>query len=379
MSRKRFEFSGGVWRQSRKPRYRLGTKLLFLAAVSAVVWSFTRSQPSNTPITIVAAQRKDIGLLVKSVGSVQPAQSVVVHPQVSGVISEILFTEGQNVKKGDILARIDSTLYSAQLSQAIANKEQDEAQLQANKTQLRRLGKATNPQVQLLTNTIRQFEAAIKSDIAAIEQAQALMNYTAITAPIDGRAGIKRIDAGNMIQANDKEGIVEITQMDSLSVIFTVPEQNLSSVSASLAQGLPLHVTARDNQTGDKLEEGMVELADNQISPHNGTLRMKARFANTSRKLWPGAMIQVQLSLGTISGATVVPFAALMKRGGEHFVYKVDTNKKSVSVQPVRLVITQGEEAAIEGLNPGDQLAVQTSSKLAQREPEGLSQLVPAR
>ncbi len=383
MARKRFEYSGGVWREKRKNSSRIGLKLVLLATLSGVVWSLSRPAPT-TPVTLVTAERKDLPLWVKSVGNVQAAHSVVVHPQAGGLITEIVFKEGQQVKKGDVLARIDPSLYRAELAKAVADKEQDMSQLQILRDQLRQFGNSRkNPSAKAaaLGQAIHQYEATIQSDIATITRAQALLDYTTVTAPMDGRAGIKRVDAGNIIQPTDAAGLVEITQMNPVSVVFSISEQNLPAVTASLAAKQPLSVTARDIASGNILAQGALQIADNQVNSATGSLILKASFENPQSRLWPGAMVNVQLSLGTLPGAVVVPVAAIIHRGDSQFVYKVDTAKKTITLSPVKITLTQGEEVAVaEGLKQGDQLAVENpSTQLAAANPHLLANIAPAR
>lgn len=379
MAKKSFELSGGVWREKRKMHTGMGRKLALVVVIGAIAFAVSRPTPT-VPVMLVKAERRNFDLWVKGVGNVQASQSVVVHPMAPGQITEVTFQEGQEVKKGDVLARIDPSLYSAQLAQAMANKEQDVAQAEATRYQIRQLGKGQGAKQQALLASLHQFEAAIKSDDAAIQQARALLIYTTVTAPVDGRLGIRRVDAGNIIQPGDKDGLVEITQMDPVSVAFTVPEQNLPAIAALIAQAKPLTVTASDIASGEVLAQGELEIADNQVNPASGALRMKASFSNPARKLWPGAMVQVQMSLGTMPDTLVIPASALVTRGQQHYVYKVDAAQKSVSLQPVRLLMTQGGDAAIEGLNPGDQLAVEATTALASNSAiNPLGTLAPAR
>lgn len=360
----------------------MGRKIVLVGVLAGVAWGLSRPV-HTTPVMLVTAERKDMNLLAQSVGSVQASQSVVIRPLAPGQISEITFQEGQEVKKGDVLARIDASLYHAQLAQAQANKQQDEAQGESLRFQLRTLGssKTPNAKQQALITAIHQSDAAVKSDIAAIQQAQALVDYTTITAPMDGRLGIKRIDAGNIIQPGDTNGLVEITQMDPVMVVFTLPERNLPGLSSLLAKNKPITVTARDIATGAPLAEGTLELADNQVNQNTGALLLKASFDNASRRLWPGAMVNVQISLGTLPAALVVPQAALIRRGEQHYVYKVDDNQKTVTLRPVKLLLVQGDEAAIaEGIAPGDQLAVESPMLLANdKAAKELSNISPAR
>ncbi|MBY0407827.1 MAG: efflux RND transporter periplasmic adaptor subunit, partial [Rickettsiales bacterium] len=264
-----------------------------------------------------------------------------------------------------------------------ANKDQDEAQAQSARQQLKQtgvIGKKPTAKQQALQNTIRQFDAAIKSDTATIQQAKAMLARATITAPIDGRAGLKRVDAGNRVSPDDAEGLVEITQMEPATVVFSLAHQHAATVQKTLAQRQPVRVTATDANTGATLAAGLLEMTDSKVNAASGGVRMKASFANEGRRLWPGAMVNVQVSLGTMPDALVVPTASLIRRGEEVYVYKVDENRKTVSPQKVKLALTQGDEAVIaEGVNPGDQLAVENATLLALDKRLQLGNLAPAR
>lgn len=380
VAKRRFELSGGVWREKRRHGAGMGGRLVLIVLLGGAVWGMSRPAPS-TPVTLVTAERRNLDIWVRSVGNVQAAQSVVVHPQVSGRITELLFREGQEVARGDVLARIDPTLYRAQLAQAMADRQQDEAQADAARHELRQLKAArgnTAAKQQALRSAIRQFEAAISSDAAAIEQAQSMLDNTTVTAPMAGRVGLRRVDAGNMIRPGD--ALVEITRMEQVSVVFSVPEQNLPAITRMTDGSRPVSVAARDITTGAVLAYGALELADNQVDSQ-GAVRMKAAFANEARRLWPGAMVHVQLSLGTLTDALVVPVAALVRRGSDHYVYQVDAAQKSVALRPVKLQLVQGDDAVIaQGLQPGDRLAVESSMALASdRRIQVLGSMTPAR
>lgn len=379
MAQKKFGYSGSVWREKHKHRNKLGLKLALLITAGALVWPLLHSH-SAAPVTVIAAQRKDIPVLVNATGNVQAANSVVVHPQVAGQITEILFKEGQQVKKGDVLAHLDPSLYRAQLAKAMADKEQDVTQAQALRDQLKpHMGvKNPSPQARTMANALHQYEAAIQSDNAAIQQAQALLNYTTIVAPIDGRVGIKRVDAGNIIQPTDAAGLVEITQMNPVSIVFSLSEQNVPAITAAMADNKPIPVTAHDLTTGAALDQGALQIVDNQVNPATGAVIFKANFDNNNHRLWPGALVNVQLNMGTMAGATVVPVASLIRHGQQQYVYKVDAAKHTVALHPVTVATTQGNEAVIaEGLKPGDQLAMDASTKMA--DVNLLANIVPAR
>jgi multidrug efflux system membrane fusion protein len=384
VSTKQFESSGGVWRKKRKHGSGMGSKLLLVAVIGGTVYSLSHRTPQATGM-LVTATRKALPLSVQSMGHVEPYRTVVVRPQVTGQITELLFTEGQEVKKGDVLARLDASLFSAQLAKAKANKEQDEAQAESTRQELRRMNTAARKisadRAASLKSAIRQFDAAIKSDSAAIEQAQAQLQYATITAPLSGRVGMKRIDAGNMIHPEDPQGLVEITQMEPVSVVFSVPQQSMPAAGRGATAQQPLAITAKDMASGKILGEGKLALADNQVNTATGAVRMKAQFDNKNRQLWPGAMVNVQVNLATLPDATVVPMAAVMRRGQENYVYKVNAQEKTVALHPVKILTTTNDEAAIaEGLAPGDQVLMENANSMtADGSARAMGAIAPAR
>ncbi len=281
---------------------------------------------------------------------------------------EVAFTEGQDVKAGEVIARIDPAPFQAQLDQSRAKKAQDEAQVEIARLTLKRDGELLASKIPAQQDydtqkaQVEQLAATVQADQAAIDSAQVNLAYTTIRAPLSGRTGIRQVDAGNIVHANDANGLVVLTQLRPISVVFTLPEQSLGQIQQYLG-GEPLTVYAlgRENQT--TLGEGKLAVIDNQIDTTTGTLRIKANFPNEDLKLWPGQFVNVRLLLTTRKGGTVVP-ASVVQRGPEGTFAFLLSNNIAV-VRPVKVGPIEGNLALIdEGLAPGEQVVVDGQYKL---------------
>jgi multidrug efflux system membrane fusion protein len=268
-----------------------------------------------TPVIAVPAARADVPVYLDAVGTTKALNSVTVRPLVDGKLISINFDEGQDVKKGDVLAQIDPTTFQAALDQAVAKKAQDEALLSNAKIDLDRYEKlaASNAinrqQADTQKALVAQYTAQVQSDQAAIETAKATLGYTTIVAPIDGRTGIRQVDVGNIVHASDTTGIVVITQIKPISVLFNLPQQNLDRVNAAFAKG-PLEVDALQSDTDKLIAQGRLTVIDNQVDASTGTVRLKAEFPNPDLQLWPGQFVNVRLLIDTLRQAVVVPTAS---------------------------------------------------------------------
>ncbi|MEJ1937191.1 efflux RND transporter periplasmic adaptor subunit, partial [Nostoc sp. NIES-2111] len=275
---------------------------------------------ANDPVPILAAlaARADVPVTIAAVGTARPAQTVTIRPQVDGQIVQILFREGQDVKKGDVLARIDPTLYQATLDQALAKKAQNEAQLENARRDLERYVRlaetnaATRQQADTQRATVAQLEAQLKSDQAAIDSARATLAYTTVVAPFDGRTGIRNVDEGTLVRASDATGLVTVSQIQPISVVFNVPQQELPRIAAAMAKGA-LPVEAMDANDEKPVDKGVLEVIDNQVDATAGTVRLKANFPNTGLALWPGAFVNVKLLVETLKGVVTVPTASVQR------------------------------------------------------------------
>ncbi|MBA8877247.1 efflux RND transporter periplasmic adaptor subunit [Phyllobacterium myrsinacearum] len=314
-----------------------------------------------TPVLVAEAKSADVPVYIDGVGSVRPLNSVVVRSQVSGKLAAIEFQEGQDVKAGDVLARIDDAIYRAQLDQAIAKKAQDEALLANTKLDLERYIRLaqTNAGTQQQADTQRalvaQYEAQLKSDEAAIESAQATFDYTIIRAPIDGRTGIRNVDVGNIVSTSDTTGIVTLSQIKPISVQFSIPQQQLAKINvASAANALSVQALSGDGKT--IIDSGTLAVIDNQVDPTTGTVKLKANFPNDKLVLWPGAFVNARLLVQTLTGAIVVPTASVQRGPTGTFVYLLQPDD-TVAMHPVTVGQQDDVQAVItNGVAAGDRI-----------------------
>jgi multidrug efflux system membrane fusion protein len=260
---------------------------------------------------------------------------VTVRPQVDGKLMAVTFKEGQDVKKGQVLARIDPTIYKAAFDQAKAKKAQDEAQLTNAKNDLTRYEKLAainainKQQADTQKALVAQYTALVQADQAAVENAQATLGYTTITAPISGRTGLLNVDEGNYVRASDSSSaIVTISQIKPIAVLFNLPQQDLDRVNAAFAKG-PLPVEAQRPSTGEVLARGKLTVVDNAVDSNTGTVKLKAEFPNPDLKLWPGQFVNVRLLIDTLKDVVVVPTAAVQRGPNGAFVYVVGSDNKA--------------------------------------------------
>ena len=313
------------------------------------------------PVVVAAATIDDVPVYLRGVGSARAPQTVTVKPQVDGKLIKVYFREGQDVKKGDLLAEIDPVTFQASLDQAIAKRKQDEALLANTKVDLERYAK-TGPGVtaQKTIDTQRsqvdQYEAQLRADAAAVANAQAIVDYTKITSPLDGRTGQRLVDEGNIVHASDA-GLVTIAQIKPIQVQFTLPQQQLAQVMAAMRAGA-VGVEAMDTDDHAVLDSGALSFIDNAVDQTTGTVRMKAELPNEHLQLWPGQFANVRVKIDTLKGAITAPTAAVQRGPQGTFVYVVNGNdgggKVTVGVHPVTVaqqddkisVITKGLAAA---------------------------------
>lgn len=321
------------------------------------------------PVIVGVAQQKNVPVYLDGIGTVQAFNTVTLRSRVDGQLQKLGFEEGQDIRTGNLVAQIDPDPFRTLLEQAQAKKSQDEAQLHLAEVELQRnLVLFTNKIVSqdvVDTNraSITQTTALIKSDSAAIDSAQVQLNYTTIKSPIDGRTGIRQVDVGNIIHANDTNGIVVVTQLKPIAINFTLPEQNLGDIQAQFAHGqLKVLAVDRDNKT--TLDEGLLTVIDNQIDPTTGTIRMKATFPNPNLHLWPGQFANTHLLLTTRTNAIVVP-ASVVQRGPEGSYAFVVQDDMTVEMRPVKVAFIEKLDAVIDsGLQPGEKVVVDGQYKL---------------
>ncbi len=367
-----------------RPRSRLRL-FLGLAAVLAVAigvgwWIHTRPAAQaprgrfamNGPMPVVeaAAVKGDIDVLLNELGTVTPLATVTVKTQINGQLMHLDFQEGQLVNKGDPLAEIDSRPYELALAQAQGQLVKDQAQLTDANLDLARyrtLVKQDSIAKQTLDTQsalVGQLEGAVKTDQAQIDTAKLNIVYCHITAPVTGRVGLRQVDQGNYVQLSDANGIVVITEMQPISVIFTVPEDNLPAILKRLRSGAKLQAVAYDRSQTVKLATGVLSNVDNQIDTTTGTLKMRADFANDPENLYPNQFVNIQLLVDTLHDTTVIPSAAVQRGAPGTFVYMINADD-TVAVKPIKLGPTQGERVAVSsGISPGDRVVVDGADKL---------------
>jgi multidrug efflux system membrane fusion protein len=319
------------------------------------------SQAPAPPVPVVAekVQVSDFPIVMSGIGSVMPYNVVDVRAQVTGTIEKIGFVEGQIVHPGDLIAQLDPRPYQAALQQAEANLGRDQAHLTNAQTNLGRYvplekqGFASNQQVTDQTSTVTQMQAAIFGDKAAISNAQTQLSYTTITSPIDGVTGIRRVDIGNILQPSTATPIVTITQIQPISVVFTIPQKDLPTVQEAISKGT-LTTVAYDEDNRKKLDEGTLLLVNNTINQGSGTAQLKATFPNQNRALWPGEFVNVRLIVGTKHNGISVPLSALVQGDAQSLVYVVGPGG-AVQLRRLNVAETLDGRALIDqGLQPGD-------------------------
>jgi len=350
-----------------KKRNIVGAILGVICVGALIGWRVDGQEPAPAtavivpPVPVVTAkvQVADFPIVMMGIGSVYPFNVVDVHAQVTGTIEKIGFVEGQSVHPGDLIAQLDPRPYQAALQQAEANLARDQAHLTNAQTNLSRYvplekrGFASNQQVTDQTSTVSQMEAAILGDKAAISNAQTQLSYTTITSPIDGVTGIRRVDIGNILQPITTTPIVTITQIQPISVVFTLPQKDVPTVQQAMSKG-QLTTVAYDQDDRTELGEGTLLLVNNTISQSSGTVQLKATFPNQNRALWPGEFVDVRLTSAVRHNAISVPLQALMQGEGRSFVYVVGPNG-TAQERAVRVAETLDGRALIDqGLQPGD-------------------------
>ena len=341
------------------------------------------------PVLAIAAKTADVPVYLDGVGTGKALNTVTVRPQVDGKLINVSFTEGQDVEKGYVLAKIDPVTYQAAYDQTVAKKAQDEAQLANAKLDLERYTKlaitnAVNKQ-QLDTQKamVAQLTAQVQLDQAAIDSARATLSYTDVIAPIAGRTGIRQIDEGNIVHASDAGGIVILTQLRPISIFFSLPQQNLPSLNKGFAEGtLPVDALGADGKT--PLDRGRVVVIDNQVDQTTGTVKIKGEFPNANLQLWPGQFVNVRVLMDTLRQVVVVPTAAIQRGPNGIFVYVVKDGK-TVMVRPVKLAQQDDARSVIaSGLAPGEQVVTTGFARLTEGAPvsvasaEDAGQLAPA-
>ncbi|MDR3372381.1 MAG: efflux RND transporter periplasmic adaptor subunit [Ancalomicrobiaceae bacterium] len=309
------------------------------------------------PVLVAKVKTEDVPVTTDAVGTVQALATILVKPQIDGLLLEVGFKEGQFVKKGDVLARLDARTYQAQYDQMVAKKAQDESQLANAMTDLARYEKlattdyGTRQQADTQKAMVTQLQALVRADQAQIDNARTYLDYTTVRAPIDGRTGIRVVDPGNIVHANDQAGIVVLTEVQPISIIFNLPQQSLKALSAATARG-PVDIQVLDADEANVIDRGTLTVIDNQVDPTTGTVRLKATFPNTQSQLWPGQFVNVRVLVETLKDAVVVPSAAVQRGPNGAYVFVVAEDK---TARQTPVVIGRQDElraVVVDGVKP---------------------------
>jgi len=363
-----------IWAKTKgRTRRNLAVVLIVVAVAAALVYVFAKSPPQQNrsrfgaeggpvPVLAAAAAKADVPVYLDAVGTIKALNTVTVRPQVDGKLLSVGFKEGDDVKKGDVLARIDPTTYQAQLDQAIAKKAQDSAQLANAKIDLDRYEKlaASNAinhqQADTQKALVAQFAALVQSDQAAIENMQATLGYTTIVAPIAGRTGIRMVDEGNIVHASDaNSAIVVITQLKPISVLFSLPQQDLGQVNDAFAKA-PLTIEAQRPDSDAVIDRGTLRVVDNQVDQTTGTVKLKAEFPNIGLALWSGQFVNVRLLIDTLKDVVVIPTGAVQRGPNGTFVYVVKDDN-TVAIRPIAVQKQDETQTVVKsGLTPPERV-----------------------
>ncbi len=356
--------------------------IILLAIAGGITWivihhSEPTAQPpkrgamgGSVPVAVAEVVKGDIPIVLSALGTATPLASVTVKTQIAGQLIQVAFTEGQLVHKGDFLAQIDPRPYQAQLEQYLGQMQRDQAQLRAAEIDLERYkmlvaeDSIARQQLDTQASLVQQYRGAVETDKALVSNARLNISYFHIVAPITGRIGLRQVDQGNYVQLSDSAGLVIITQIQPITVVFTVPEDQIPALVKQFRSGAVLQVAAYDRSATTKLADGKVLTIDNQIDTTTGTVKVKAIFDNQDESLYPNQFVNVKLMLDTLSGATLVPNAAILRGAPGTFVYVVREENK-VAVRPIKAGPSSTEKTAIlDGLNVGDKVVVDGTDKL---------------
>jgi multidrug efflux system membrane fusion protein len=326
--------------------------------------------PAPIPVVAAKSRKGDIGVYYSGLGAVTPLATVTVKTRVDGQLMNVRYREGDTVHKGDLLVEIDDGPYQAALTQAQGQMMRDQAALENARIDLARyqqlVPQKAIPEQQLATQlaTVHQDEGVVKLDAGQIESAKVNLAYCKITAPVTGRVGLRLVDLGNIVNASDATGLLVITQMDPISAIFTISEDQLQVVLKKMAAGQTLEVDAYDRAAKTKLAQGSLTTLDNQIDPTTGTLKLRATFQNAKGTLFPNQFVNARLLVQEKHGVTLVPTAAIQRNSQATYVYVVKTDS-TVTVRPITIGTTEGNDSEVtSGLVPGEVLVMTGVDKL---------------
>lgn len=369
-----------------RPRQPLNRRLSFWVIVLFIIiglgyLTHSRTANKNTagrtgqpaPVVVKAATTSNVPVYINALGSVTPTYNVTVRTTLNGILTKVLFTEGQLVKKGDLLATIDSRPYEAQLLQYQGQLERDQALLANAQIDLKRyqtLWKQDSiSQQQLATqeSLVKQLEGSVLTDQGLIAATKVSLIYTNIISPVDGRIGLRFVDAGNFVQTSDTNGIAVVNTLDPITVIFTIPETKIPEVREKIYAGQTFEVQAYNQEQTKLLATGKLITIDNQIDPNTGTVKLKAEFNNAHYTLFPSQFVNIKLLIKILSNAVVIPTSAIQYTPTGNYVYVLNTNQ-TVSMKPVDVGITTGEITTINsGLSTGERVVVEGTDALTDK------------
>ena len=325
--------------------------------------------PAPVPVVTAVVKREDVPIVLEGLGTVQALNVATINSQVAGLLERVDFTEGQTVKRGDVLAQIDPRLYQARLEQAQAQLARDQAQeanvkinLGRNEPLLQR-GYATEQQVTDQKAQVDQLQSTLKADQAAIDDAKTELDFATLRAPFDGVTGILQVDIGNVIRPADPGGVVTLTQVQPISVVFTLPAADIPPIQAALARG-PVAAIVYDQGGTKRLDTGSLLLINNQANPTSGTVQLKANFPNAQRQLWPGTFVNAEITTSVVKEALTIPADAVQQNDKGQFVYVIGADSK-VAIKAVEVGQRERGTALIaKGLDAGETVVVQGQYRL---------------
>ena len=345
-----------------------------VAGAGYAVWQFTRpvkqtvQAPVAVPVSVATSKQDSLPIYITAIGNVRSLNSIDVRPQVGGVLLDVTVNEGDMVKKGQVLAVIDPRPFKAALDKAQAQLTQDQAQLQNAQNDQKRYSTlaqrdfASRQQVDTQNSTVNRYQGVISADQASIDDAQINLGYTVIKSPIDGKVGLRRVDPGNVVQANSTTGLFSVVQEQPISVIFSLPETDLPTVRDAMKQG-PLAALADSPGSDRVLDTGALATIDNAVNTDSGTIQIRANFPNADMLLTPGQFVNVRLQVGVATGV-IVPHVAVQNGQEGLFVFEVDTNK-TVKRQNVKLVYDNGKQAVVsDGISSGATIVTAGQSRI---------------